>query len=488
MDLNPLHIINKLNDAIGHDTASVLEFLHITDPAVKPAGVREVGRTWSALGHAVDDANRDARAALQGVVWEGKAADAFAGRAQRVGKQADQIAQALHDGAKAINKFADIAESLIEQIGVIAAQMIEFEVAGLALSVITAGFSDAAAAIVTGERAMKIASLIARIEEEGGVLGTAIRAVTEAIRALRSVLEALKEVKGAATVAKLAKEGVEFTAFTTLLENPGAYKDPKKLTETLAEGALAGVGFGLLGKAVGKGLREISPAALADLARSFGKADDLAGLGKGENGLPGDLTDGLPPGDFLPYSGSDDTIDAPQSQRAADLYELIRQTEGDTARIAENTGINQGVLDRIKQHIFFTVHEDVPVGPGILKSGRFAPMDHIADMWKKAEGGSLDDASLDTFRRWAAHEGVESQLMADGIPYRSLDPAAWDEDGVYWPSAGHVGAHDLAPIENRLAPPFRLWGRLGVEPPSCGLADDLSNLDEIIAVARSMYP
>ncbi len=115
-------------------------------------------------------------------------------------------------------------------------------------------------------------------------------------------------------------------------------------------------------------------------------------------------------------------------------------------------------------------------------------MDHIADMWKRAEGGSLDDASLDTFRRWAAHEGVESQLMADGVPYRSLDPAAWDEDAVHWPSAGHVGAHDLAPIENRLAPPFRLWGGLGVEPPSGGPADDLSNLDEIIAVARSMYP
>ena len=35
MDLNPLHIINDLNNAIGHDTASVLEFLHITDPAGK---------------------------------------------------------------------------------------------------------------------------------------------------------------------------------------------------------------------------------------------------------------------------------------------------------------------------------------------------------------------------------------------------------------------------------------------------------------------
>ncbi|MFH9658964.1 hypothetical protein ACH4NF_14670 [Streptomyces sp. NPDC017248] len=212
------------------------------------------------------------------------------------------------------------------------------------------------------------------------------------------------------------------------------------------------------------------------------------GLLAGRRTLSGsDAADGAAGQRFLPYSGSGDTIDAPQSERAADLYELIRQTEGDTARIAENTGIDRGVLDRIKQHIFFTVHEDVPVGPGVLKSGRFAPMDHIADMWKMAEAGPLDEATLERFRRWAAHEGVESQLMADGVPYRSLDPAAW-EDGVYWPSADHIGAHDLAPIENRLAPPFKLWGKLGIEPPSGGLADDLSNLDEIIAVARSRYP
>ena len=75
MDLNPLHVIDELNNAIGKDTASVLEFLHLTDPAVKPDGVRDVAKKWQALAKSVDDAQHQANTALKDVVWEGKAAD-----------------------------------------------------------------------------------------------------------------------------------------------------------------------------------------------------------------------------------------------------------------------------------------------------------------------------------------------------------------------------------------------------------------------------
>ncbi len=136
---------------------------------------------------------------------------------------------------------------------------------------ITAGFSEAASTIAAGERALKIISLVGKIEEEGGVLADAIKAVTEAIRSLRGVLEALKDIKGVATVAKLAKTGAEFTAFSTALEDPGAYQDPGEITEILTEGALLGVGFGMMGKALGKGLRELSPAALRMFSASLGR-------------------------------------------------------------------------------------------------------------------------------------------------------------------------------------------------------------------------
>ncbi|MBV9026900.1 MAG: hypothetical protein JO362_24590 [Streptomycetaceae bacterium] len=275
MDFNPLDIINSLNNAIGHDTASVLEFLHITDPAVKPDGVREVARKWQALARTVEDSSRDAHDALNGVVWEGKAADAFAQRTRKVQNQAGDIAGALHQGSAAIGQFADVAEGLIDEIGKIAAELIEFEVAGLALSVITAGFSEAASTIAAGERAMKIVELVGKIEEEGSILGRAIKAVTEAIRGLDRALEALKDIKGVASVAKMAKDGMAFSAFSTALEDPKALTDPGKLTDILAEGALAGVGFGVLGKALGKGLKAVSPAALAGLSKTLCKLDDL---------------------------------------------------------------------------------------------------------------------------------------------------------------------------------------------------------------------
>ena len=124
---------------------------------------------------------------------------------------------------------------------------------------------------------------------------------------------------------------------------------------------MASIGFGLQGKARGNGLRKLSPAALADLARGFGKADDLAGLSIGGDGLSGDPADGLPSGDFLPFSGRISSANA-DSDGAVEMYEKIRGETGDTAKIAENTGLSKELLDRVKQHIFFDTHE-IAVGP-----------------------------------------------------------------------------------------------------------------------------
>jgi uncharacterized protein YukE len=223
VDFNPLHLINELNNAIGHDTASVLEFLHITDPAVNPAGVREIATKWRTLATAVEDADRAAQQALHGIVWEGKAADAFAHRAQQVHQEAGKISGTLHQGATEIDKFATEGDDLISQIGNICAQIEEFEVAGLALDVLTSGFASCAATIAAGERATQIVALISRIEESGSALGTVIRTIAEAIRALDRVLEALKDIKGVATVAKWAGEGMKFAALGDLLQDPSVF-------------------------------------------------------------------------------------------------------------------------------------------------------------------------------------------------------------------------------------------------------------------------
>jgi uncharacterized protein YukE len=278
VDLNPIHwakkldplpYINRINHAMGDSMASVLEFLGITNPAVDPDGVREIAKKWRHLAKGLDGAAHAADLALSEVEWKGEAAKSFHHRAKDARKHAGDTADALRQGAVALDKFADEAHDLISQIGVITAEIAEYEAAGLLLSALTAGVSEAASTIASGERAAKIITLIGRIEDSGTTLGTTIRTVQEALRGLERALKALKEIKGVAAIGKMAGEGAKFTAFATALEDPAAFKDPGKLTELLTEGAATGIGLGVLGKALGKGLKALKPSELAASARRW---------------------------------------------------------------------------------------------------------------------------------------------------------------------------------------------------------------------------
>jgi RHS repeat-associated protein len=270
VDLNPLHYINKFNHMFGDSVASGLEFLGISDPAVDPDGVREIAKKWRHLAEGLEGASSAADRSLSGVEWEGKAAKAFNKRAKAARKQAGDMAHSLREGAKALDDFADKAHELLSQIGVILAEIAEFELAGLALSVLTAGASEVATTLMSGERALKVVALVGRIGEEGTTLGTVVRRVMQVIEQVERALKALKEIRGVAAAGRMAKEGLEFTAFQTMLEDPSAFKDPGKLAGILTEGALMGVGFGMLGKALGKGLKALGPAALAKLSKAMG--------------------------------------------------------------------------------------------------------------------------------------------------------------------------------------------------------------------------
>jgi hypothetical protein len=174
-------------------------------------------------------------------------------------------------------------------------------------------------------------------------------------------------------------------------------------------------------------------------------------------------------------------IDVPESQRALDRYNEIRANDGDVDRISENTGYDSSVLNEIKQHLFFREHPYVPAPPdGRLRSGRFAAMDHIADLWRKAEAGTLDASEANHFRRLVAHEYVEARLMDEGVPYRSRDPQLWHDD-YYTPTRDNNGAHDISPREGG-PNAFNLWEKWGIPEPEPGfrVADDMSNLDRVV--------
>ncbi|MEU6481418.1 DUF6531 domain-containing protein [Streptomyces sp. NPDC047017] len=270
VSLNPLHYINKFNHMFGDTVASGLEFLGISDPAVDPDGVREIAKKWRHLAEGLEGAAGAAQQSLTGVEWKGQAAKAFGKRSKAARKQATDMAHALRKGAGALDDFADKAHELLSEIGVLLAEMVEFELAGLALDVLTAGAASVASTLMAGERAAKVVALVGRIEEEGSALGSVVREVLSVIRQVERALKALKDLRGVKAVGDMALKGAEFTAFTTALEDPGAFKDPGKLAGILAEGAAMGVGFGVLGKALGKGLKALGPAALAKLGKSMG--------------------------------------------------------------------------------------------------------------------------------------------------------------------------------------------------------------------------
>lgn len=171
---------------------------------------------------------------------------------------------------------------------------------------------------------------------------------------------------------------------------------------------------------------------------------------------------------------------ASSSPEAEAAYAAIRANTGDVSAIADNTGIDESVIGQVKNHLFMTEH-DVPIGPNEIGHGYFTADEDIAGLWNKAEAGTLTPAEEGQFRSLMSHEYVESRLMESGMPYRSADPAVWD-DGTLMFDPQHFGAHEVAPLSSNGS--LRLWPKLGLTPPDGPIAPDLSNIDTVVDAAR----
>jgi Phage integrase family len=93
-------------------------------------------------------------------------------------------------------------------------------------------------------------------------------------------------------------------------------------------------------------------------------------------------------------------------------------------------------------------------------------------------------ADLKTLQDLLGHSSivitVEGRLMQAGMPYRSADPAAW-EDGTLMFDPSHFGAHEVAPLSSDGS--LRVWPKLGLTPPNTPMAPDLSNIDDVVDAA-----
>ncbi|MFG3099440.1 hypothetical protein ACGFZL_02725 [Streptomyces sp. NPDC048182] len=193
-----------------------------------------------------------------------------------------------------------------------------------------------------------------------------------------------------------------------------------------------------------------------------------------------------------PHAGGAQWVTEP-SEYAGRMYEQIRATPNrvDLPEVSRNTGIGEPVLREVKSHLFRAQH-DVPLGPGKVGRGLFEPRDDVADLWVGARNGTLSEAELREFSHLMAHEYMESQFMKAGLPY------AHAHDHLYSPTIDNgvptgyqrdfprdlrdAGAHELAPNATRGG--FLHWSRgWGLTPPSVPLADNLSNIHDVVKAA-----
>jgi len=155
--------------------------------------------------------------------------------------------------------------------------------------------------------------------------------------------------------------------------------------------------------------------------------------------------------------------------------------------------VSEDIIAPVKEHLFLTKHT-VQIGAESFVEAFFTPDDTMADLWFKAVDGTLSSAEEALFKRTLAHEYVERGLMKAGLPYRSRAKETWLLDGEgearNEPTSAHYGAHDLAPHQDAKKPPFFLWEkRFNLPADGLMLADDLSNLDEVIEkILRRVQP
>lgn len=169
--------------------------------------------------------------------------------------------------------------------------------------------------------------------------------------------------------------------------------------------------------------------------------------------------------------------------------EIISMTD-DLSKIANYLEIPLEIIYKVKKHIFINEHElDIPnYEEKTINHIRcnFTPDYEIADLWLKATNQSLQPREIIKFKRLIAHEYIEQALMAEGWPYRS--PNAWRDHPIRgfgnWATPENYGAHDIAPNTNR-PNPFSHWDTIiGKSAEGLILADNLSNLDELIEAIK----
>ncbi|QDV47420.1 Putative deoxyribonuclease RhsC [Stieleria neptunia] len=140
-------------------------------------------------------------------------------------------------------------------------------------------------------------------------------------------------------------------------------------------------------------------------------------------------------------------VDVPDPGAVARYGRIVDSLDDATiSQLSRHANVPENVIRSVKSHLFETVHP-IQTAPGVVRRGRFTPMNEIADVWESALRGEGRDA----FRNLLGHEYLESTLMKHGgLPFRPPGN----------PSGMGVSAHNLSPNpwSGELGPgQLRLW-------------------------------
>ncbi len=120
-------------------------------------------------------------------------------------------------------------------------------------------------------------------------------------------------------------------------------------------------------------------------------------------------------------SGAGSTDDADEAARwdqAETAYESIRQSTTDVEAIAQNTGLPERMIRRVKNHVFVEEHwldRYVEIGEPATMS-RFDANPDISDAWRRLEGGTHTPEDIDLLFHEFAESVYMSWLQRNGQP------------------------------------------------------------------------
>lgn len=286
---------------INGDIMKVLDTLGLPMPGGNGGVLREIARNWNSMADAIEahvSALDQAVGAVLPNQWSGDAADAFQQQWQTQSQEVAKGVANFRQVANGLTNYASTVDSINEEILSIAEQILAASVAGAVLTFVTAGISDAVAAVADAAEASRIAALVVKFteiaeqigkdfEEVAQIVGGVVTKLTE----LTAFLRASNLGRAALSVGKLSLDVGKDLA-TNFIADAGANVATQALSgqqvtwkSDLENGALDAAGTVISAGALGPVAGRLGPMTTAGLANAGGGIfqSEFGGKANGDN-------------------------------------------------------------------------------------------------------------------------------------------------------------------------------------------------------------